>query len=41
LPEQQILPGALGKYFHFSEKFRAKNPANPRKKLVHDETGQR
>jgi hypothetical protein len=28
---RQILPRAVGKYFHFSEKFRAESPANPRK----------
>jgi hypothetical protein len=38
---RQILPGAMGKYFHFSEKMRAKKPANPRKILVHADTGQR
>jgi hypothetical protein len=38
---RQILPGAVGKYFHFSEKMRAKKPANPRKILVHADTGQR
>jgi hypothetical protein len=30
--------GSLGKYFHFSEKMPAKNPANPRNILVHPET---
>jgi hypothetical protein len=27
--------GWVGKYFHFSEKFPAKNPTNPRKTMVH------
>jgi hypothetical protein len=30
--------GWLGKYFHFSEKFPRKNPAIPRRKLVHGDT---
>jgi len=44
---RQILPhpansaGWLGKYFHFSEKMPAKNPAKPRKILVHADTAQR
>jgi len=38
---RQILPSAMGKYFHFSEKWRMKNPGNLRKKLVHGDTGQR
>jgi len=38
---RQILPSAMGKYFHFSEKMQAKKPAKPRKKLVHAGTGQR
>jgi len=37
---RQKLPGGMGKYFHFSEKMRAKNPAIPRKILVHAGTAQ-
>jgi len=37
---RQKLPGDVGKYFHFSEKTRAKNPIKPRKKLVHAGTAQ-
>src|SRR6266404_5627331 len=34
---RQIMPSGLGKYFHFSEKFCPKNPANPRRTLAHGE----
>jgi hypothetical protein len=39
-PERQKLPGAMGKYFHFSEKASRENPAKPRKSLVHAGTAQ-
>jgi hypothetical protein len=36
---RQKLPGGMGKYFHFSEKFHSEKPAKPRKILVHAGTG--
>jgi hypothetical protein len=38
--ERQKLPGAVGKYFHFSKNASCEKPAKPRKILVHAGTGQ-